>query len=217
MNQRTEMPKVLIHSCELSGVLRLWGAAACLFVGSMLGLGADLFGQDSPATKPVAKETATDKSTEAKDDDDEVEMNDREKAFAKLMTNAKLLGNFTVDGQDLGKLTAEEYTIESAKKLGMGDQWGFMARIKYADKDYRVPLVLSVIWADDTPMITLTDFTILGQGPFSSRVIFYDNKYVGTWSHGKVGGHLFGRISHEEPKIEKAESKEKSDKDQSKK
>ena len=41
-------------------------------------------------------------------------------------------------------------------------------------------------------MITLTDFKILGQGPFSARVVFHNGKYAGTWSHGEVGGHLFG-------------------------
>ena len=57
------------------------------------------------------------------------------------------------------------------------------------------PLPLEVKWAgNDTPMITLTDLTILNQGPFSARVLFYNGKYAGTWSHGKVGGHMFGKI-----------------------
>ena len=43
-------------------------------------------------------------------------------------------------------------------------------------------------------MITLTDFTVPGLGTFSARVVIYRNKYAGTWSHGEVGGHLFGTI-----------------------
>ena len=26
------------------------------------------------------------------------------------------------------------------------------------------------------------------------NVLFYENRYAGTWQHGKVGGHMFGRI-----------------------
>ncbi len=31
-------------------------------------------------------------------------------------------------------------------------------------------------------------------GTFSARVVIYNKKYAGTWTHGKVGGHLFGVI-----------------------
>ena len=43
-------------------------------------------------------------------------------------------------------------------------------------------------------MITLTDAKIPFMGSFSSRVVVYNGKYSGTWSHGEVGGHLFGTI-----------------------
>lgn len=117
----------------------------------------------------------------------------RNKKFEEMLSGVKLVGNFTILGED-EKMPEEEYTINSVEKLPTGDFWKFNARIKYGSKDYTVPLPLEVKWADDTPMITLTDFTILGQGPFSARVVFYDGKYAGTWSHGKVGGHLFGKI-----------------------
>lgn len=117
----------------------------------------------------------------------------REKKLEQMLSGVKLVGNFTIVGKD-DKMPEEEYTIKSIKKLPTGDFWMFNARIKYGDKDYTVPLPLEVKWAADTPMVTLTDFRILGQGPFSARVVFYNGKYAGTWSHGKVGGHLFGRI-----------------------
>ena len=124
----------------------------------------------------------------------------RHKKFEEMMSGVKLIGNFTIVGKD-DKMPEEEYTITSVKKLATGDFWMFKARIKYGTKDYTVPLPLEVKWAADTPMITLTDFSILGQGPFSARVVLYNGKYAGTWSHGKVGGHLFGKIV----KIEKEE------------
>lgn len=117
----------------------------------------------------------------------------RYKEFEEMLSGVKLVGNFTILGKD-DKMPEEEYTITSVKKLAKDDLWLFKARIKYGNKDYTVPLPLAVKWADDTPMITLTDFSILGQGPFSARVIFYNGKYAGTWAHGKVGGHLFGKI-----------------------
>ena len=116
--------------------------------------------------------------------------------FERLLTNAKLTGHFTVDGRPLDKLNPETYEILSVKKLDEGDYWQFRTRVKYGSKDVVVPLALEVKWADDTPMITLTDLRIplIGQGKFGARVLFYDDKYCGTWSHGEVTGHLFGTI-----------------------
>lgn len=137
---------------------------------------------------------------EAKNTDD-----DREalyKLFEKKLSGVKLVGRFTILGKDGNELPKEEYTIKSVKKLPEGDYWQFDARIQYGDKDVAVPLPLEVKWAGNTPVITLTDFTIPGMGTFSSRVVIYKNKYAGTWTHGKVGGHLFGLIE----KLEDGES-----------
>jgi hypothetical protein len=116
------------------------------------------------------------------------------KKFEESMTNVKFVGRFTVLGKDDGPLSKEEYTIISAKKMDVGDYWLLTARIKYGKNDLTVPLPLEIKWAGDTPVITLTDFTIPALGTFSSRVVIYDKAYAGTWSHGKVGGHLFGVI-----------------------
>lgn len=139
-----------------------------------------------------------------KEDDD---MQARYKKFEEMLSGVKLIGNFTILGKD-EKLPKEEYTISSVTKMDQGDLWMFKARIKYGGKDFTVPLPLSVKWADDTPMVTLTDFSFLGQGPFSARVLFYNGKYAGTWSHGKVGGHLFGKIVKIGDKDQQEEKKE---------
>ncbi|MCB9921429.1 MAG: hypothetical protein H6822_04570 [Planctomycetaceae bacterium] len=111
-----------------------------------------------------------------------------------MMSGVKLVGRFTILGKDDGPMPKEEYTINSVTKLPDGDLWLFNARIKYGERDLTVPLPLEVKWAGDTPVITLTDFTIPGMGTFSSRVVIDNQKYAGTWSHGKAGGHLFGLI-----------------------
>ena len=114
--------------------------------------------------------------------------------LAKKMNGVKLVGRFTVIGKDNGPLAKEEYTILSATKLEDADYWLLKTRIKYGDHDVTVPIPLEIKWAGDTPVITLTNLTIPGLGTFSSRVVIHDDKYAGTWSHDKVGGHLFGTL-----------------------
>lgn len=152
-----------------------------------------------PCLVSAEDDTAKDKPAAAQD---------REKLyklFEKKMSGVKLVGRFTILGREDADLPREEYTINSVKKLPEGDYWLFDARVKYGDKDLQVPLPLEVKWAGDTPVITLTDFTIPAMGTFSSRVVIYKNKYSGTWTHGKVGGHLFGVIE----KLEEDESESK--------
>ena len=115
------------------------------------------------------------------------------------LTNVKLIGSFTVAGKEDQSPKPEEYTITSAMKLPEGDVWLIKARIKYGDKDATVPMPLEIKWAGDTPVITLTNLEIPGLGTFSSRVVIYEGRYAGTWQHGKVGGHLFGRLEKAAP------------------
>ena len=44
-------------------------------------------------------------------------------------------------------------------------------------------------------MIQVTDLKIplVGEG-FTARVLFYGDRYAGTWQHGKIGGHMWGTI-----------------------
>jgi len=118
----------------------------------------------------------------------------RYKQFVEQMSGVKLVGRFTVLGKEEGPLPKEEYTIKSVTKIPKGDYWLITARIKYGRQDLTLPLLLQVKWAADTPVITLSELAIPGLGTFSSRVVIYNKKYAGTWTHGKVGGHLFGTI-----------------------
>jgi hypothetical protein len=121
-------------------------------------------------------------------------------AFAKQMNGVRLVGKFTVLGKDVDKLPTEEYVIQSVSKLPEGEKWLFKAQIKYGKFDVTLPLALDVEFAGDTPVITLTDFTIPALGTFSCRVVIYNGKYAGTWTHGKVGGHMFGVLKPLEDK-----------------
>jgi hypothetical protein len=145
------------------------------------------FGQVSAQEKPAAPDKET-----------------LHKQFTEQLSNAKLVGQFTLFGKEDEKPIKEEYTIKSVKKLDEGDYWLFSARIKYGEKDVTIPMPLEVKWAGDTPVITLTDTTIPGLGTFSARVVVYRDTYAGWWQHGKVGGHLFGKVE----KVKEEEKKE---------
>ncbi len=114
--------------------------------------------------------------------------------FTKLLTGAKLRGQFTVDGRPLDKLTEEAYTIEKVEKLPDGDLWALTARIKYGEHDVTVPIAIEVKWAGSTPVLTMDNLTIPGMGTFGARVVLHQDKYAGTWQHDTKGGHLFGKI-----------------------
>ena len=128
------------------------------------------------------------------------EQQQRETEFSERMSNTTLVGTFTIDSKMTDAPKAERYEIESVKKA-TGNLWTFTTRIKYGDVDSRLPIVVPVVWADDTPMVSLTNMSLPGLGDaFSARVIFHDDRYAGTWQHGKVGGHMFGMIVKQKAK-----------------
>lgn len=155
-----------------------------------------------------ADETAQADLKEAADSKDKAELYAK---FSAAMSGVQLVGNFTIIGEDNSNLREEAYTILSAKKLSEGDKWLLHARIKYGQADLTVPLKLDVVWAGDTPVITLTKFTIPGLGTFSSRVVVYNGKYAGTWTHDQVGGHLFGVVKAIEPPAKVDDEKDSKD------
>ena len=126
--------------------------------------------------------------------DEQQAQEDREQAFIAMFDNVKLTGSFTVDGKAGEAPKAESYSITSVRKV-TGNLWTFNTHIKYGKIDSRLPITVPVVWADGTPMVSLTNATLPGLGSaFSARVIFHDGRYAGTWQHGKVGGHMFGTI-----------------------
>ncbi len=121
-----------------------------------------------------------------------------EAEFEKSMQNVVLDGFFTVTGRgDNAKLRKERYEISSATKIA-GDLWTVTARIKYGERDVTAPVPVKILWAGDTPVITLTDVGIPGLGEnFTARVAFYRDHYSGMWWHGEVGGNMYGVIARE--------------------
>ncbi len=120
-----------------------------------------------------------------------------EKKFAATMSNAVMVGSFTDTTKDAKTLKQEKYTLGEVKKL-KDNLWLFNVRIQYEGKDATAPLPLTVEWAGDTPIITLTKQPIPPFGTFTSRVLIYDDHYAGFWWGGDHGGHLMGKIMHPE-------------------
>lgn len=121
------------------------------------------------------------------------ELNAAEKQFQEALNNVTLAGYFTLgDSPDLHE---DRYVIERVSKV-KDDTWKFEARIQYNKKDMKIAMPLPVKFAGDTPVISLTNFTVPGFGSFTARVVIYNGVYAGTWGGaGKGhGGTLFGKI-----------------------
>lgn len=156
--------------------------------------------QDSGNEKPDAG--ATDPKNVAAEKAQQVKADVRvaaEEAFAKLMTGATLVGNFTVgnDGSVDPKtlLKPDRYELATVNKV-KDEVWLFV----YVHKGVPIPLTMKVLWAGTTPVLTLDEFTIAGMGTFSARLMFHDDLYAGTWKHGLKGGLMFGKIESLESK-----------------
>ncbi len=118
----------------------------------------------------------------------------REQRIVNYLTGAKFVGQYSVDGKSAGKFKEEAYTITKLEKLPEADMYRMTAKIKYGDTDGEFPIDLPILWSGNTPVITMDQVWIPGLGTFSARVLILNNRYAGTWDHGPVGGHLFGRI-----------------------
>jgi hypothetical protein len=116
-----------------------------------------------------------------------------ERRFIEQMQGAALVGRFTMAGREDRAAVPDRYDIYGVDKLG-ADEWRFNAKI--GETGLTVPVVVTMRFVDDTPLILMTNATIPGMGVgFSARVFFYGDLYAGTWAHGgDRGGHLFGRI-----------------------
>ena len=126
---------------------------------------------------------------------DPASLTDLERDFTERMRNVVLVGHFTLEGEERRDGLPERYEISQVTKLEDGN-WRFDARVTYGSVDVTLPMALPVVWAGDTPMVSITDFAIPGLGDeFGARVVFYDERYAGTWDHGEYRGLMYGTIS----------------------
>ena len=117
---------------------------------------------------------------------------DLEKKFQESMSGATLVG-YSTRLDKPGVSGEERYVIEKVSKMA-GDVWLFQARMRFGSHDLALPIPISVKWAGNTPVITLTDLPIPGLGTFTARVLIYGDQYAGTWSGKNEGGQMFGKV-----------------------
>ena len=119
---------------------------------------------------------------------------EREEKLHAMLEGARLVGQFSVVGTaNTPPPQAEQYAVSRLERDAEG-RWVFNVSMSYATQQHTMPVPVTIEWAGDTPMITLTEETIPGLGTFSARVLLYDGLYAGTWKHGQFGGHMWGRI-----------------------
>lgn len=124
-----------------------------------------------------------------------------ERVFKESLTDVVLSGTWqmkTEEGHPAGKTPLSEprpdkYTITEVQKLH-GDFWMITTRIEYGDKDVTIPIAVRVVWAGDTPIITIDDLTMPMLGKYSARVMIYKGYYGGAWFGAGYGGILSGQI-----------------------
>lgn len=120
-------------------------------------------------------------------------LSELERTFVDQMQGATLVGSFTIAGREDRAGHPDRYEINSVEKIG-GDTWRFNTHMQYGKIDVTLPVVVTMLWTGDTPMVTMTDVEIPTLGTFTARVFFYGDRYAGTWQHGQVGGHMYGMI-----------------------
>ena len=120
-------------------------------------------------------------------------LTDLERQFTERMQDVVLVGNFTIEGRETRGGSPERYELSRVAKVD-DDQWRFDVHMVYGSVDVTLPVVVPIVWAGDTPMVTITDFTIPTLGTFTARVFFYDDRYGGSWQHGQFGGLMYGEI-----------------------
>ncbi|TWT44223.1 hypothetical protein RAS1_06330 [Phycisphaerae bacterium RAS1] len=184
-------------------------AMLTLLAAAAGGFADDKSATTQPAAKPPTAATAKrplDKPT-------------LERAFQESLNDVVLLGNFQAMTPDekTGKIVlspprAERYSIASAARAD-DDRWRIDARIQYDDHDVTIPVLVRVLWAGDTPVITLDDVALPGLGTYSARVMIYRGYYSGTWFGPDCGGVLSGQIFKAADVPPPAGAKAKPDKD----
>jgi hypothetical protein len=126
---------------------------------------------------------------------DPASLSEAERQFTERMRDVSLIGTFTIDGQDDRTPHQDRYDISSVEKVG-DNLWRFTVDMHCCGVNGAIPVAVPMRWiGGDTPMIMMTDTSLPGVGTFTVRLLFYGDRYAGTWQHRTVGGHMWGRIA----------------------
>ena len=131
-------------------------------------------------------------------------LNKLEQEFVDMLSHSTLDGHWRLASPgEMGEEKVEKYSIATVTKI-KGERWLIWARIQYGSKDVNIPVPVSVRWAGDTPILSVTDAGLPGLGTYTARVMFYRNLYTGTWFGSDHGGMLSGTIQKSDKGAAKA-------------
>jgi hypothetical protein len=120
-------------------------------------------------------------------------LTERERRFVSEMEGVSLVGYFTVDRTTGRAPVPDRYDFTKVEKIGE-NLWRITARMRHGDTDVTVPFAVPMRFVEDTPIIMMTDYSMPSMGTFTVRLLFHGDRYAGTWQHGEVGGHMYGRV-----------------------
>ena len=123
----------------------------------------------------------------------DAEQEEREEALATLLSGARLTGIFTDDTRPTQAPQKDSYTIAKAECLEDG-MWRIEALIEYGTHSTRLPLFIRILWAGDTPVMTLDELEVPGMGKFTCRILFHGKSYAGIWRGETHGGAMSGVV-----------------------
>ena len=125
---------------------------------------------------------------------------ERDARFEEMMSGTRMEGKFSVVGQAGAALPDQDdlYMISEIER-GEGSTWIFKAAMSYGAENTggeppRLEIPVTVEWAGDTPVLTMTEQTVEGFGTFTVRLPFFGDRYAGTWQNGPIGGHMWGQL-----------------------
>lgn len=168
-------------------------AAVLMATASIVFGGGDAQESKRPESSPATASPARDKA-------EKLDRATLEKQFREMLTGVVFDGTWQMitaaglaENGRMSEPRSDKYTLSEATKV-FDDHWIIKARIQYADKDVTIPVPVRVVWAGDTPIITLDGLGLPGLGTYSARVMVYRDFYSGTWFGVGYGGVLSGRI-----------------------
>jgi hypothetical protein len=125
---------------------------------------------------------------------------DQRAAFAELLQGSRLTGQFTVIGPTGEVMQRDDLYSVSRLRPDDDDTWVFEYSMSYGGNEAKpLEIPVRVVFADGTPMLTMTEQEVPGLGTFSVRLIFHGDRYAGMWSNGPVGGHMWGVVEPADP------------------
>ncbi len=184
-----------------------WALAAMVGIVASGGTAGGVLGRPAVAEAPRATTAGPPTTATAEHPPTSRPTDDRaalEARFKKVLEGAVLKGTWQATNTaglagkaPLSEPRPDRYTISGVRKFA-GDHWVITARIEYGERDVNVPVPVRVVWAGDTPIMTLDKINIPLIGAYSARVMIYGHFYCGAWFGKDYGGILSGQIIRQE-------------------